>query len=75
MFGVKEFTAIINPPQTAILAVGGMETELVETDQGLTTLQFTTLTMSYNVVAISEELSCQWLKECKRVFENPLICM
>lgn len=28
MFGVKQFSAIINPPQTAILAVGGGRTEL-----------------------------------------------
>lgn len=30
MFGVSNFTAIINPPQTAILAVGGVRTELSE---------------------------------------------
>jgi pyruvate dehydrogenase complex dihydrolipoamide acetyltransferase long form len=75
MFGIREFTAIINPPQTAILAVGGLETEPVETDGGVETASYMTLTMSHNVVAIPEELSCHWLKKCRQLFENPLICV
>ena len=30
MFGITEFTAVINPPQAGILAVGGVETSFTE---------------------------------------------
>lgn len=34
MYGIDHFTAIINPPQSCILAVGGTKTELVPDEQG-----------------------------------------
>lgn len=34
MYGVDHFTAIINPPQSCILAVGGVTTEIVPNSEG-----------------------------------------
>ena len=73
MFGVKEFTAIINPPQTAILAVGCQETAVFQRDdRSVVTSHYITSTLSYDARAISDDQAGQWLSEFRNVFENPL---
>ena len=75
MFGVKEFTAIINPPQTAILSVGclGLESVVLEReDCSVVTSHYITSTLSHDVRVISAELASRWLSEFRKVFENPL---
>ncbi|BFZ15838.1 hypothetical protein BsWGS_18876 [Bradybaena similaris] len=67
MFGISEFTAVINLPQIAILAVG--------TSRPVATLKGNqhrmTVTMSYDSRAISEIEATQWLQEFRNVIENP----
>ena len=73
MFGVKEFTVIINPPQMAILSVGCLESAIVEReDCSVVTSHYITSTLSHDVRAISAEVASQWLSEFRNVFENPL---
>ena len=73
MFGVKEFTAIINPPQTAILSVGCLELAVLEKeDSSVVTSHYITSTLSHDARVISIELASRWLSEFRNVFENPL---
>ena len=73
MFGVKEFTAIINPPQTAILSVGCLESAVLEReDCSVVTSHYITSTLSHDVRVISAELASRWLSEFRNVFESPL---
>ncbi|NYT64491.1 pyruvate dehydrogenase complex dihydrolipoamide acetyltransferase [Alcaligenaceae bacterium] len=72
MFGVTEFSAIINPPQAAILAVGAVEQRPVVTDGELRVGSVMTVTLSVDHRAIDGSLAAQWLAVFKRIIENPL---
>ncbi len=76
MFGVKNFSAIINPPQAAILAVGTAETRVVPNPanpaQPFTTSQFLSVTLSCDHRVIDGAVGAQWLKAFKEYIENPL---
>ena len=73
MFGVKEFTAIINPPQTAILSVGWLESAVLKRENcSVVTSHYITFTLSHDVRVISAELASRWLSEFRNVFENLL---
>jgi len=72
MFGIENFDAIINPPQGAILAVGGAERRAVETDDG--GIEFATMisfTLSVDHRAIDGALGAQFLATFKSLLENP----
>ena len=63
MVGVKEFTAIINPPQTAILSVGCLESAVLEReDCSVVTSHYMTSTLSHDVKVISAVLASRWLR-------------
>ncbi|MEJ0019583.1 MAG: pyruvate dehydrogenase complex dihydrolipoamide acetyltransferase [Acetobacteraceae bacterium] len=72
MFGVSEFTAIINPPQAAILAVAaGQKRPLVRGDAlAIATVMTVTLSVDHRVV--DGALGARWLREFKRIVEDPL---
>ncbi|CAG8622203.1 5200_t:CDS:2 [Funneliformis caledonium] len=75
MFGVKSFTAIINPPQSCILAVGNTEQKLVpdsnaETNYRVVNTMHVTLSCDHRVV--DGAVGSQWLKEWRSYIENPL---
>ena len=59
--GVREFTAVINPPQAAILAVGAAEQRAVVRDGQLTVATVMTVTLSSDHRAIDGELAARWL--------------
>uniref|UniRef100_A0A0B6YQN0 Peripheral subunit-binding (PSBD) domain-containing protein n=2 Tax=Arion vulgaris TaxID=1028688 RepID=A0A0B6YQN0_9EUPU len=67
MFGITEFTAVINLPQVAILAVGTSRPVATMTGNQ----HRMTVTMSYDSRAISEIEATQWLQEFRSVIENP----
>ena len=70
---MEEFTVIINPPQTAILSVGCLESAVLEReDFSVVTLHYITSTLSHDMRAISAELASRWLSEFTNIFENPL---
>ncbi|RJG02581.1 pyruvate dehydrogenase complex dihydrolipoamide acetyltransferase [Noviherbaspirillum sedimenti] len=72
MFGMKEFSAIINPPQAAILAVGATEQQAVVVDGVLAVASVMTVTLSVDHRAIDGAVGAQWLALFKQYIENPL---
>ena len=75
MFGVKEFSAIINPPQSAILAVAtGAKRPVVRGDAlAIATVMTCTLSVDHRVV--DGALGARWLREFKTLLEDPLSLM
>jgi pyruvate dehydrogenase E2 component (dihydrolipoamide acetyltransferase) len=73
MYGVREFFAIINPPQSTILAVGAGERRPIEGPGG--TVQFATImtvTLSCDHRVVDGALGAQLLGALKTVLENPI---
>jgi pyruvate dehydrogenase E2 component (dihydrolipoamide acetyltransferase) len=68
MYGVREFSAIINPPQSSILAVGAGQRRQIES--GFATLMTVTLSCDHRVV--DGALGAQLLAAFKAVMENPI---
>jgi len=72
MFDVSEFTAIINPPESAILAVGAVRKQPVVVDDELTIGQRMKLTLSSDHRVVDGALAAQFLAEVRRLLEHPL---
>ncbi len=72
MFGVSEFSAIINPPQAAILAVGVTQQVPVVEDGAVKIASVMRCTLSVDHRAIDGALAAHWLAAFKRLLENPL---
>ena len=71
MYDVKWFTAIINPPESAILAVGAIEDRLVLTSAGIVARPTLTLTLSSDHRVIDGVLAAQFLAAVKQRLEAP----
>ena len=69
--GVREFTAIINPPQGAILAVGAAEPRPVVRAGVLAVASMMTVVLSVDHRLIDGALAARWLAAFRRHFENP----
>jgi pyruvate dehydrogenase E2 component (dihydrolipoamide acetyltransferase) len=73
MFGVSEFSAIINPPQAAILAVAaGRKRPVVNKDGELAVATVMTCTLSVDHRVVDGALGANWLRTFKQVIEDPL---
>ena len=73
MFGVSEFSAIINPPQAAILAVAaGRKRPVVTKDGELAVATVMTCTLSVDHRVVDGALGANWLRAFKQVVEDPL---
>ena len=72
MFGIKEFTAVINPPQAAIMAVGQGEQRPVVRDGTLGVATMMTVTLSCDHRAIDGATGAKLLQAFKRLIEDPL---
>ena len=73
MLGIDEFTAIINPPEAAILAVGAVEDKAVVTDGTIEVRKRMRVTMSCDHRVIDGALGAQFLQTLRRLIENPLM--
>ncbi|TWF45446.1 pyruvate dehydrogenase E2 component (dihydrolipoamide acetyltransferase) [Chitinophaga polysaccharea] len=72
MLGIDEFTAIINPPDSAILAVGGIkETAVVEKGQ-IKTANIMKLTLSCDHRSVDGAVGARFLATLKGFLENPV---
>ena len=71
MFGVQAFSAIINPPQAAILAVGAARKAPVVRDDVLGVGTLMHVTMSVDHRAIDGALAAQWFATFVRLLESP----
>ncbi len=72
MFGTKQFSAILNPPQSAILAVGAAEPRAVVTDGELAVATMMTCTLSADHRVIDGAVAAQWMNAFQTRVENPL---
>jgi pyruvate dehydrogenase E2 component (dihydrolipoamide acetyltransferase) len=70
MFGVKFFTAIINPPEVAILAVGAIEERPVCTPEGIRAAPMLTLTLSCDHRIVDGRSAAQFLAAVKQRLES-----
>jgi pyruvate dehydrogenase E2 component (dihydrolipoamide acetyltransferase) len=72
MFGVKDFSAIINPPQGAILAVAAGEQRPVVKNGKLEIATVMSVTLSCDHRVIDGVLGAQWLQAFKALIEHPI---
>ena len=75
MFGIDQFTAIINPPEAGILAIGGVEPKPVVIDGEIQVRQRMRVTMSCDHRVIDGATGAKFLQAVKLFFENPLLLM
>ncbi|MBI1214620.1 MAG: pyruvate dehydrogenase complex dihydrolipoamide acetyltransferase [Alphaproteobacteria bacterium] len=72
MFGIREFAAIVNPPQGAILAVGAGEQRAVVKDGHLAVATQMTVTMSTDHRCIDGAVGAEYLQVFKKLLESPM---
>jgi pyruvate dehydrogenase E2 component (dihydrolipoamide acetyltransferase) len=72
MFGIDQFTAIINPPEAGILAIGSVEEKPIVVDGALEVRQRLRVTMSCDHRVIDGATGAKFLQTVKRYIENPL---
>ena len=75
MFGVREFDAIINPPQGAILAVGAGQQRPVVVDGQVVPRTVLTVTLSCDHRVIDGALGATFLQELRRFVESPALML
>ena len=71
MFGVEEFSAIINPPESAILAVGAIREGIVVENGDMRPTRLMTVTLSVDHRVIDGVVAAQFLKTLKELLESP----
>lgn len=74
MFGIKSFSAVINPPQACILAVGGAEKRLIvdeDSNTGYRAASMMSVTLSCDHRVVDGAVGAQWLAEFKKFMEKP----
>ncbi len=75
MFGVKSFSAIINPPQGGILAVGAGEQRPVVKDGALAVATVMTCTLSVDHRVVDGAVAAEWMAAFKSIVQDPLSLM
>jgi pyruvate dehydrogenase E2 component (dihydrolipoamide acetyltransferase) len=75
MFGIESFTAIINPPESAILAVGKIVDRQVAGEDGLALKPMMNLTLSADHRVIDGAAAAGFLAELKATLENPYLLL
>jgi pyruvate dehydrogenase E2 component (dihydrolipoamide acetyltransferase) len=74
MFGVDNFTAIINPPQTAILSVGAIRIVFLPDENDQPVLQSVmTITVGADHRAVDGVIAARFLADLREVLEHPEI--
>ncbi|MDQ2891092.1 MAG: 2-oxo acid dehydrogenase subunit E2 [Gemmatimonadota bacterium] len=73
MFGIDQFTAIINPPEAGILAIGAVDEKPVVVDNELVVRKRVRVTMSCDHRAIDGATGAKFLQTLRRMVENPLM--
>jgi pyruvate dehydrogenase E2 component (dihydrolipoamide acetyltransferase) len=73
MYGIKDFTAVINPPQSTILAVGTGEERAVVRKGQLAVATIMSVTLSCDHRAVDGALGAELIVAFKRLIENPVM--
>ncbi|CAB3986480.1 dihydrolipoyllysine-residue acetyltransferase component of pyruvate dehydrogenase complex, mitochondrial- [Paramuricea clavata] len=74
MYGIKNFAAVINPPQSCILAVGQTEKRIIpddNTEQGFSQAMMLSVTLSCDHRVVDGAVGAQWLQHFKSYLEKP----
>lgn len=72
MMDIEEFTAIINPPDSAILAVGAIKEKVVRNGDGFGVINVMKLTLSCDHRSVDGAVGAAFLQTLKRFLENPV---
>ena len=72
MFGVEQFTAVINPPEAAILAVGAIVREPTELNGQVVLRERMKLTLSVDHRALDGAIGARYLQALKAILEKPM---
>jgi pyruvate dehydrogenase E2 component (dihydrolipoamide acetyltransferase) len=75
MYGIREFSAIINPPQSCLLAVGAAEKRPIVKDGALAVATMATCTLSADHRSVDGAKGAEFLAIFKRLVEDPLTMM
>ena len=75
MFGISHFTAVINPPQSTILAVGASEERAVVRNGKVEAAHIMSATLSCDHRAIDGALGAELIGAFRRLVENPVMMM
>jgi len=71
MFGIKDFTAVINPPHSAILAVGTGEQRPVVKNGALAVATVMSCTLACDHRVIDGAVGAEWIQAFKKIIEAP----
>ena len=71
MYGIESFTAIINPPESAILAVGSIVDTYVKVDKEMVEKPMMKLTICADHRVVDGAAAANFLNEVKNTLENP----
>jgi len=72
MFGIREFAAIINPPQGCILAIGAGEQRAVVRNGEIAVATVMSCTLSVDHRVVDGAVGAEFMATFKRLIENPL---
>jgi pyruvate dehydrogenase E2 component (dihydrolipoamide acetyltransferase) len=75
MYGIKDFTAVINPPQSTILAVGTGEERAVVRNGKIEAAQIMSVTLSCDHRAVDGALGAELIGAFKALIENPVMML
>jgi pyruvate/2-oxoglutarate dehydrogenase complex dihydrolipoamide acyltransferase (E2) component len=75
MFGVKNFQAIVNPPQSCIMAVGAGEERVVVEDGKMVVRTVMTVTLSTDHRSVDGAVGAEYLQYFKKFIENPVLML
>ena len=75
MYGIKDFAAVINPPQACILSIGKAEQRLIVRDGSIAVAHMMTCTLSVDHRAVDGAVGAEFLAKFKQILEEPLVLM
>lgn len=75
MMDIDEFTAIINPPDSCILAVGKIKEVVVKKGDGFATTQMMKVTLSCDHRSVDGAVGAAFLQTLKKYMENPVVML
>ncbi len=75
MFGVKDFQAIVNPPQSCIMAVGAGEQRAVVENGAVVIRTVMSVTLSTDHRSVDGAVGAEYLQHFKRFIENPVMML
>ncbi|MDO8878598.1 MAG: pyruvate dehydrogenase complex dihydrolipoamide acetyltransferase, partial [Pseudolabrys sp.] len=73
MYGIKDFTAVINPPQSTILAVGAGEERAIVKDGQIVAAHIMSVTLSCDHRSVDGALGAELIGAFKKLIENPVM--